>query len=220
MSPRRVLTGTEASRVKPMTFGRGPTPAPAAAAQARSDDSSRSTGSTQVAIHMEEEIERRSREQIDRLRAEAQQAGFDHGVEAARAHLGPALAALTEASRTVAGSTEAALDDVATAAVRIGLAIAETVIGQELHTNPTAFVDPVRRAVHALDGDDDVVVHLHPDDAAALRELHDRDIDGYRIAEDHTLGRGECRVESAIRLALDGIDRRLDEIRTTIGELG
>lgn len=225
MSPRRVLSDTEASRVKPMTFGRAATPAPARAdatgstAAARSTDSSQSTGSTQVAIHMEEEIERRTRELTERLRVEAQRAGFNHGVEAARAEIGPLLAALTEASRAVAGSTEAALDDLAKAAAQIGLAIAETVIGQELDTNPTAFIDSVRRTVHALEGDDDVVVHLHPADAAVLRELHEGDGDAFRIAEDHGLDRGACRVESAIRIAVDGVGRRLDHIRQAIGEI-
>lgn len=192
-----------------MTFGRGTGPAPAQT----------QPPSTQVAVHMEEEIERRSRELTERWQAEAQQAGFDHGIEAARAEIGPVLGALAEASQSVAGSTEAALDDLAVAAVQIGLAIAETVIGHELDTDPAAFVDSVRRAVHALEGDDDVVLHLHPADAAIMRELHDRELDGYRIAEDHGLKRGECRAESAVRIALDGIGRRLDHIRTTIEEI-
>jgi flagellar assembly protein FliH len=78
-------------------------------------------------------------------------------------------------------------------------AVVKQLLRRELKTQPEQIVGVVREAVGALsDAAREVRVHLHPDDAAVLREIlvepgNDR---AWRIVEDPVLTRGGCRVRS------------------------
>ncbi len=217
MSPNRLVSGPAAARIRPFSFDR-PEPPPA-------------PGPALAAIHIEQEVERRTREVTDRVRDEARQAGFEEGSAAARAELSSVIDALRQAVDQAARSTEEALDDLARSALVAGVAIADAVVGKVVVEDPGALFDPVRRAVHALDGDEHVVLHLHPADHVALRQLISRDqnsdlttadlsalITSIRIVDDPSIVRGTCRVESATRIAVDGLPNRLDDIRRAVEE--
>lgn len=226
MSRKRVLDNSDASRVRPMTFGRatgGVVTTPAFSGGSRGAAPAHGQGgapardaSTQVAIHMDQEIERRARALAGQMEQEARTAGFDHGVERAKAEIGPLLSALSNAIGGLDQTSKSVLDDLAATAVQLGMAIAETVVGRAVENDPSVILDPVRKAIHALDGDDDVVAYLHPEDSALVREMHDFSLDRFRLAEDPSLARGECRVESAARIALDGINHRMSQLQDTL----
>lgn len=217
MSASRIVSGTAVDRVRPFTFEQ-PT-------------HSRSPVPAATALHLEQEIERRSTELADQVREEARRNGFEQGATAARAEVDPLLEALSEATRLVGRSTEDTLDDLARSALVAGVAIAEAIVGKRLIDDPTVMVDPVRRAIQELDGDDQVEVHLNPIDAAILRQAIEdatppddkpsgssaiATISKFRIRDDDSIQRGNCRVQSATRIAVDGIHKRLDDIRQAV----
>ena len=215
MSPSRLVSGPAAERIRPFSFDR-PEPLPPA-------------GPALAAIHMEQEVERRSRELADRTRDEARQAGFEEGAAAARAEMDSVIDALRQAVDQATQATADALDDLARSALVAGVAIAEAVVGKVVVDDPAALFDPVRRAIRELDGDDDLVLHLHPADHRALRQALNGDhslsasevsdlISSVRIIDDPAMMRSSCRVESATRVAIDGIEQRLDDIRRAVEE--
>lgn len=215
MSPDHIVSGPAAERVRPYSFERPeapPAPGPALAA-----------------IHLEQEVERRTRELTEKIRDEARRSGFDEGAALARAEMQSVLDALRQAVDQTTRSTSDALDDLARSAVVAGMAIAEAVVGKVVVEDPEAMVDPIRRAIHEVDGDDEIVLRLHPADHAALRQALNPATDGeaattdlpsllgpVRTLDDPSIPRGSCRVESATRIVIDGIDKRLDDIRRAV----
>lgn len=213
MSPNRLVSGPAAERVRPYSFDRPEPPPP--------------PGPALAAIHMDQEVERRSRELAERIRDEARRAGFDEGATAARAEMESVIDALRQAVDQTTRATTEALDDLARSAVVTGVAIAEAVVGKVVVDDPAAMFDPVRRAIRELDGDDELVLHLHPADHRALGQALNGNnglsaselsalISSVRIIDDPTIARGSCRVESATRVAVDGIEKRLDDIRQAV----
>ncbi|MFO1401158.1 MAG: flagellar assembly protein FliH [Steroidobacteraceae bacterium] len=78
-------------------------------------------------------------------------------------------------------------------------AIARQVVRREIRTQPDQIVAVIRETVALLPmATRDVRVHLHPDDAALVRErLREPGADAaWAIVEDPVLGRGGCRVTS------------------------
>lgn len=219
MSPDQVVSGPAAERVRPFSFDRhGTPPAP---------------GPALAAIHIEQEVERRTRELTAEIREEARRSGFDEGAASARAEIESVMDALRQAVDQAAQSADEVLDDLARSALLAGMAIAEAVVGKVLVEDPEAMFDPIRRAIHELDGDDELVLHLHPADHNAIRRAvgggGDTAGDGtavasglpvplnsVRIVDDPSIPRGSCRVESATRIVIDGIEQRLDDIRRAV----
>lgn len=215
MSANHLVSGPAAERVRPFSFSRPETP-PA-------------PGPALAAIHIEQEVERRTRELTDRIRNDAQQAGFEQGAAAARVEMESVIDALRQAVDQTGRSTGDALDGLARSALVAGVAIAEAIIGKVVVDDPAALFDPVRRAIRELDGDEDLVLRLHPADHSALRQAldcrGDRDLattdlssllKSVRILDDPSIPRRSCRVESATRIAIDGIEKRLDDIRRAV----
>ncbi len=217
-SPNHLVSGTAAERVRPFSFDRPdhrpPPPAPAA-----------------TALHIEHEVERRSRELVEQIREEARQAGYAEGATTARLETESVLDALRQAVEAANRSTEQALDDLARCAVTVGVAIAEAVVGRAVVEDPAAMFDPIRRAVRELEGDDDIVLRLHPTDHRVLRGVMAEQsgaggrpssaevaalLSSVRVVDDSTITPGSCRVESAVRIAIDGVEKRLDDIRRAV----
>ncbi len=218
MSPDQVVSGSDAERVRPFSFDRHETP-PA-------------PGPALAAIHIEQEVERRTRELTDEIREEARRSGFEEGAASARVEIDSVIDALRQAVDQAARSADDVIDDLARSALVAGMAIAEAVVGKVLVEDPEAMLDPIRRAIHELDGDDELVLHLHPADHNAIRRaVGGSDIGGdgtavssdlpvrlnsVRIVDDPSIHRGSCRVESATRIVIDGIEQRLDDIRRAV----
>lgn len=224
MSPEHVVSGPAAERVRPFTFERQPattgtrTPAP---------------GPALAAIHIEQEVERRTRELTEEIREEARRAGFEEGTATARAEMESVIDALRQAVDQAQRSSDDALDDLASSALLAGMAIAEAVVGKVVIEDPDVMLDPIRRAIHEVDGDDELVLHLHPADHRAIRQAVGGEaerpgdgasselpalVDSVRIVDDPSIPRGSCRVESTTRIVIDGIEQRLDDIRRAVRE--
>ncbi len=113
----------------------------------------------------------------------------------------------------VPGTVNARIDEIAGIAVELGLAVAREIVGNALDAG---FVDPtptvarcLRDCVHGS-RDDDLVVHLHPDDLQLVTsrlqqmpELAD-EVAATRFVADATIARGAVRAQTeAGRLRYD-----------------
>jgi len=141
---------------------------------------------------------------LDDLRQERQRAqreGFEEGrragLEAARQETAARVRALEQAldalSRPFEGLEQRFHEEI----VELVRAIARQLLRRELRLDPTHVVGVVREALAALPmGATDVVVRLHPDDAAVMRECATAPDDGrsWRIDADPMLERGGCLV--------------------------
>jgi flagellar assembly protein FliH len=89
--------------------------------------------------------------------------------------------------------------DVETQLVSLAFAIAKHVVRRELRIDPTQVIAIVRETVNLLPlAQRNVRVHLHPEDAAILREkLAEPQAErAWSIIEDPIMARGGCRVSS------------------------
>jgi flagellar assembly protein FliH len=156
--------------------------------------------------------------------AAGQAAGFEAGMQegreagrmAGRAEFDAAVAAATAATAAL----ETLLDflarplaeleaQVERELVTLALSIAKQLVRRELRVDPAQIIAIVRETVGLLPAATrDLRVHLHPEDAAVVRErlrmpAEDR---AWSIAEDPVMGRGGCRVTTATA----SIDARLE----------
>jgi len=91
----------------------------------------------------------------------------------------------------------------------LAMALARQIVRRELKTDPTQIIGIIREAIAALPvAARDVQVHLHPEDAAVVRE-HLAPTESQRawsIVEDPVMARGGCQITSAT----SRIDARLE----------
>ena len=119
---------------------------------------------------------------------------------------------------------------------RLALTIAKHLVRRELKIDPTQIIGIIRSTVGLLPlAAREVRVHLHPDDAAVVRERlaapqGDRK---WEISEDPLMARGGCRVttesssidarfESAVAAALSGLlgDERVERVASDASPTG
>lgn len=100
------------------------------------------------------------------------------------------------------GAMDAALDamggDVAEEIVALAIELAHQMVRHTLADHPDAVVETVREALQQLP-QNQVSIHLHPDDAHLVREhLGDTLEHGHhRLIEDDSISRGGCRLQAA-----------------------
>jgi flagellar assembly protein FliH len=162
-----------------------------------------------------EEVERRAYE-------EAFASGREAGLAAARAETQQALTKL----HAQVGRFEAAMDtlgqplaqvnaEVEQQLLSLAMTIARQLVRRELKTDPAQVIAIIRETVALLPASArDVRVHLHPDDAAVVRErlaatTSDR---AWAIVEDPVMTRGGCKVMTDTALIDARVETRLNEV--------
>jgi len=151
-------------------------------------------------------------------------AGRAEGYEAGRRE---GFAAGAEQMRSLLDSLARPLDacdeEVQQQLAALAIAVARQVIRRELQTQPGEVVAVIREALDMLPlNASDVRVHLHPEDAALLREML-KDSPGsspgemaWRLVEDAAVERGGCRVVTS-RSRIDAtVERRLNALGSRI----
>jgi flagellar assembly protein FliH len=153
---------------------------------------------------------RRRREDLQLIEREAWDAGFAAGREAGLLAVRTEQQRVQEELRERAQRFGAMLDLMARPLKELDehvyeslAAVVDAIVRQlmrrEIRTNPEQIVGVVRAAVGELPtAARDVRVHLHPEDAAVLREklAEPASERAWRIVEDPVLTRGGCRVTS------------------------
>jgi flagellar assembly protein FliH len=173
---------------------------------------SRRPGKTVAEI---EDVERRAYE-------EAFAQGREAGVAAARAETQQALNQLkTQVTKleSVLGMLGAPLqqvnEEVEQQLMALALSIARQLVRRELKTDPAQVIAIIRETVGLLPAAArDVRVHLHPEDAAVVRErlaapTADR---AWTIVEDPVMTRGGCKVTTDTALIDARVETRLNEV--------
>lgn len=81
----------------------------------------------------------------------------------------------------------------------LSVAMAQQLVRREIQVEPGEIIPVITEALSLLPSHArDVVVHVHPEDAALIRELlaEATDDSDWKVAEDPLLTRGGCRIES------------------------
>lgn len=162
-----------------------------------------------------EDVERRAYE-------EAFAQGRDAGLAAAKAEtqqqlqqLKTQVARMEAALGTLAQPLQHVNAEVEQQLMSLAMTIARQLIRRELKTDPAQVIAIIRETVSLLPAAArDVRVHLHPEDAAVVRErlaapTADR---AWTIVEDPVLARGGCKVTTDTALIDARVETRLNEV--------
>ncbi len=159
----------------------------------------------------------------EQARAEGYKAGFDEGrregleagreeMRSAAARLDAVVDALTPQLRVL---DEALLLELAS----LVLAVARQFVRRELKSQPGEVVRVVREALLALPGaESKVLVHLHPDDVALVRDALAPDAleRPLKLVEDVTMTRGGARLETDSSVVDASVESRMSAIAARI----
>ena len=147
------------------------------------------------------------------LQAEAHKEAFEQGLaeerEAGRAEVRAQVQRLAGMFYDLARPFEVLDTEVERELLALAMALARQIVRRELKTDPTQIIGIIREAIAALPvAAREVRVHLHPEDAAVVRE-HLPPTESERawvIVEDPVMSRGGCQVNTAT----SRIDARLE----------
>jgi flagellar assembly protein FliH len=146
---------------------------------------------------------------------EAWEQGLAEGREAGRAEVHSQVERLSGMFYDLAKPFEALDEEVERELLTLAMALARQIVRRELKTDPTQIIGIIREAIGALPvAAREVRVHLHPEDAAVVREhlaptISDR---AWTIVEDPVMARGGCQVTSATSRVDARLETRLGAI--------
>ncbi len=147
------------------------------------------------------------------LQAEAYREAFEQGLgegrEAGRAQIRAQVEQLAGMFYDLAKPFEELDAEVERELLTLAMALARQIVRRELKADPTQIIGIIREAISALPvAARDVRVHLHPEDAAVVRQnLAPTESErAWGIIEDPVMARGGCQITTAT----SRIDARLE----------
>jgi flagellar assembly protein FliH len=153
------------------------------------------------------------------LQAEAHKEAFDQGLvegrEAGRAEIRAVVEKLEGMFYDLARPFEELDAEVEREVLTLALALARQIVRRELKTDPTQIIGIVREAIASLPvSAREVRVHLHPEDAAVVREnLAPTESErAWQLIEDPVMARGGCQITSATSRVDARLETRLGAI--------
>jgi flagellar assembly protein FliH len=153
------------------------------------------------------------------LQAEAHKEAFDQGLaegrEAGRAEIRAVVQKLEGMFYDLAKPFEELDAEVERELLTLALALARQIVRRELKTDPTQIIGIIREAIASLPvAAREVRVHLHPEDAAVVREnLAPTESDrAWQLVEDPVMARGGCQITSATSRVDARLETRLGAI--------
>ena len=157
------------------------------------------------------------------LQAEAYKEAFEQGLaegrEAGRAEVRAQVEKLSGMFYDLAKPFEELDAEVERELLTLAMALARQIVRRELKADPTQIIGIIREAIAALPvAARDVRVHLHPEDAAVVRQnLAPTESErAWQIVEDPVMARGGCQVTSTS----SRVDARLEtRLGTILSEL-
>ncbi len=162
-------------------------------------------------------------ERIEEIEQQAHQEGFEagrrEGLEAGRAEIEARLQQVDALMGAIARPLEDVDQQVEQELVTLAMAVARQLVRRELKADPGQIVAVVREALGALPAaTQNVVLHLHPEDATLLREVMQVS-DGeqaWKIDEDPVLTRGGCRIVSDTSQIDASVENRLHSVIASV----
>jgi flagellar assembly protein FliH len=147
------------------------------------------------------------------LQAEAHKEAFEQGLaegrEAGRAEVRAQVERLSGMFYDLAKPFEVLDAEVERELLTLAMALARQIVRRELKADPTQIIGIIREAIAALPvAAREVRVHLHPEDAAVVREhlAPTENERAWAMVEDPVMARGGCQITSAT----SRIDARLE----------
>jgi len=146
---------------------------------------------------------------------EAFQQGLDEGRQAGRAEVSVQVERLSGMFDELAKPFETLDAEVERELLTLSMALARQIVRRELKTDPTQIIGIIREAIAALPAAArDVRVHLHPEDAAVVRD-HLAPTESERawtMIEDPVMSRGGCKIHTATSRLDARLETRLASI--------
>ncbi len=153
------------------------------------------------------------------LQAEAHQEAFQQGLEegrqAGRAEVRAQVERLAGMFHDLAKPFEDLDAEVERELLTLAMALARQIVRRELKTDPTQIIGIIREAIAALPvAARDVRVHLHPEDAAVVRDnLAPTESErAWTMIEDPVMARGGCQITTATSRVDARLETRLASI--------
>jgi flagellar assembly protein FliH len=153
------------------------------------------------------------------LQAEAHKEAFEQGLvegrEAGRTEIRAVVEKLEGMFYDLARPFEELDAEVEREVLTLALALARQIVRRELKTDPTQIIGIVREAIASLPvAAREVRVHLHPEDAAVVREnLAPTESErAWQLIEDPVMARGGCQITSATSRVDARLETRLGAI--------
>jgi flagellar assembly protein FliH len=153
------------------------------------------------------------------LQAEAHREAFEQGLaegrEAGRAEVRAQVERLQGMFYDLARPFEELDAEVDRELLTLAMTLARQIVRRELKTDPTQIIGIVREAISALPvASRDVRVHLHPEDAAVVRQhLAPTESErAWQLVEDPVMARGGCQVTTATSRVDARLETRLGAI--------
>jgi len=169
-----------------------------------------------------------ARHEAERKVQEAYAEGVRRGMEAGRAQflqsVGQSAAALEASARAIRTARAEFLDAMGPQMIELAGAIARRILQREVETDPDFARRTVHRAIEHLMDRNNVVVHVNPGDAEALRAQKIallEEFDGVRqitVMPDPEIGPGGCVVETELVHVDARIDAQLERILDALRE--
>jgi flagellar assembly protein FliH len=165
-------------------------------------------------------------EESARIAKEAEARGYEAGMARARAETSARLTALEERVKRLDATLQLLarplqqLDaEVESELAQLALGVGKQIARRELHSEPTQIIAILRESLTLLPiAAREVRVHLHPEDAATVREhltapAADR---AWTIVEDPTLSRGGCVIHSQASRIDARLEARIAAVATSV----
>lgn len=178
--------------------------------QAPSVDDSRDNPSTH-ANNTSNEVDLRDRAAIE----QRYEQGFQKGLNEGRAELEKQVSTFKSLVSTLSRPFDELDGQVERELVKLSMVIAQHLVRRELKADPNQIMGVVREALKILPvASRDVRLHLHPEDAALIRELFSEPHDGFAwsIVEDPMITRGGCQVTTQTSRIDARIESRIGKI--------
>jgi len=182
----------------------------------------------------DEAFEKAKLEGFEQGKEEGQQQGFEEGkaegyskgLADGQAEMSEKATHFTAIISTLASPLEQLDNDVEDEIATLAMMVARHLIRRELKLDPTHVISAIRQAVDILPvATKNIVVFLHPEDAALVREsltLSDDDEQRWKIVEDPMLSRGGCKLETEYSRIDASVEARINSVITQVigGERG
>jgi flagellar biosynthesis/type III secretory pathway protein FliH len=171
----------------------------------------------------------RTREEAERIRAEAESRGYAEGYERgladAQATAEPILAALRELLARVEELQTRTTERFEERAVELALALADKVLGGAFEGEPALVLEVVRGALRRAGQQDLITIEVNPADVELVREAAGElvasfgGIGRFEIVAERRVGRGGCILRTSEGEIDGALDTQLEAARTVIRDL-
>jgi len=173
----------------------------------------------------QEKIRSETEKRLGKLAEESYKKGLAEGVESQQKELLPALDAVASVTRIIPQLRKTIITKSEEQVVKLAVAIAEKIIGQEVATRKDVILGVLREALKNISETDGMKIRINPHDFHYMMEAKKdflQSFDGARnlvFEEDMSIKRGGAVVETMFGEVDTRLENQLKEIKTALLQL-